>query len=283
LTAIVSATIVRPIRRLRAEAAALLDHRGRLTRRFQGLTRQDEIGDLARALDELTRRLDEHLRFVEAFSADVSHEFKNPLASIRTIGEMLGAVDDPAERDRFLGMLRRDVDRLERLLSGVREIVAIDAQLEREATTTVDVRELAMNVADAHRLRGSGRVTIDVRADSAVWVRAAPDRIAQVLDNLVDNAISFSPDAGTVTIHVTREMAICRVAVCDEGPGIPESHLTRIFERFFSYRPSGRAGMHNGLGLPIAKAIVEGYGGSIVAVNGSAGGACIEVRLPLIG
>jgi two-component system sensor histidine kinase ChvG len=290
LTFVVAATIARPIRRLRRDAAELLDHRGRLTRRFQASARRDEIGDLGRALDELTRRLDEHLRFVEAFSADVSHEFKNPLASIRTITEMLTSVDDPAERERFLGMMRRDVDRLERLLSGVREIATIDAQLERETTTDVDVRVIVTNVADAHRLRSQGRVTIAIDSPAPAVVRAAPERLAQIFDNLVDNAIGFSPDGGTVKIDISRIDGDCRVRIRDEGPGIPDSHLTRVFERFFTYRPGTPDSRrhHTGLGLAIAKAIVESYGGTIAATqrddrDRTGTGACLVVRLPLIG
>jgi two-component system sensor histidine kinase ChvG len=296
LTFIVAATIARPIRRLRRDAAELLDHRGRLTRRFQASARRDEIGDLGRALDELTRRLDEHLRFVEAFSADVSHEFKNPLASIRTIAEMLASVEDPAERERFLAMMRRDVDRLERLLSGVREIATIDAQLERETTTDVDVRAILTNVADAHRLRSQGRVTIAIDAPATTsasasaaapaLVRVAPERLAQVFDNLVDNAIGFSPDGGTVTIDIGKIDDDCRVRIRDEGPGIPETHLTRVFERFFTYRPAAPDSRrhHTGLGLAIAKAIVESYGGTIAATpRDDRSGACLVVRLPLAG
>jgi two-component system, OmpR family, sensor histidine kinase ChvG len=291
LTFVVAATIARPIRRLRRDAAELLDHRGRLTRRFQASARLDEIGDLGRALDELTRRLDEHLRFVEAFSADVSHEFKNPLASIRTIAEMLESVDDPAERERFLEMMRRDVERLERLLSGVREIATIDAQLERETTTGVDVRAILTNVADAHRLRAQGRVTIDIAPPAPplptapAYVRAAPERLAQVFDNLVDNAIGFSPDGGMVTIAIEKIDGDCRISIRDEGPGIPPTHLTRIFERFFTYRPGtpDNRRHHTGLGLAIAKAIIESYGGTIAATSrDDRSGACLIVRLPLI-
>lgn len=310
LTVVVAATIARPIRRLRRDAAELLDHRGRLTRRFHSSSRLDEIGDLGRALDELTRRLDEHLRFVESFSADVSHEFKNPLASIRTIAEMIASVEDPAERERFLAMMRRDVDRLERLLSGVREIATIDAQLEREATADVDVRAILTNVAESHRLRSGGRVTIALdppaatpgmtptasatamspKASSALaaepaHVRAAPERLAQVFDNLIDNAIGFSPDGGAVTIAIDKISSDCRVRITDEGPGIPETHLTRIFERFFTYRPDTPDSRrhHTGLGLAIAKAIVESYGGTIAATQrNDRPGACLTVRLPLI-
>lgn len=286
LTVVVAATIARPIRRLRRDAAELLDHRGRLTRRFHSSSRLDEIGDLGRALDELTRRLDEHLRFVESFSADVSHEFKNPLASIRTIAEMIASVEDPGERERFLAMMRRDVDRLERLLSGVREIATIDAQLEREATMGVDVRAILTNVAESHRLRSGGRVTIAIDSPAEpARVRAAPERLAQVFDNLVDNAIGFSPGGGTVTIAIDRTVGDCRVRISDEGPGIPATHLTRVFERFFTYRPDmpDSRRHHTGLGLAIAKAIVESYGGTITATQREdRTGACFIVRLPLI-
>src|SRR5262249_20677273 len=146
----VAATIARPLRALQVDAATVLDHRGRLTRGFRGTTRWDEIGDLARALESLTTRFDEHLRFVESFSADLSHEFKNPLASIRTVADILGTIDDPEERQRFVDRLLRDLTRLERLLAGVQEIVSIDTQLERDPVAAVDLGALLANILDAH-------------------------------------------------------------------------------------------------------------------------------------
>jgi len=300
LSMFVSATIARPLRRLQADAATVLDHRGRLTRRFRGTARRDEIGDLARALEALTSRFDAHLRFVESFSADLSHEFKNPLASIRTVADILGSIERPDERQRFLDRLLGDLTRLERLLAGVQEIVSIDTQLEREAVAPVDLTALLANIIDAHRLRTNGAVRLQLqlqlRAPSltsspappapALQVRAAPERLAQVFDNLVDNAVSFSPADGLVMITLEREGTRCHVQICDEGPGIPEAHLTRIFERFFSYRPqphhAGRRDRHTGLGLSIARAIVESYGGSIEASNRPSGGARVDVSLPAI-
>jgi two-component system sensor histidine kinase ChvG len=292
LSMIVAATIARPLRALQVDAATVLDHRGRLTRGFRGTARWDEIGDLARALESLTTRFDEHLRFVESFSADLSHEFKNPLASIRTVADILGSIEDPEERQRFVDRLRRDVMRLERLLAGVQEIVSIDTQLEREPVVPVDLGALLANILDAHRLRTNGSVRLELQTpretpSGSLRVRAAPERLAQVFDNLVDNAVSFSPAGGLVMVTLARRNGRCQVAVSDEGPGIPEAHLARIFERFFSYRPASSHDVsprdrHTGLGLSIARAIVDSYGGSIDASNGATGGARIDVSLPAI-
>lgn len=300
LNMIVAATIARPLRALQADAATVLDHRGRLTRGFRGTARWDEIGDLARALEVLTTRFEKHLRFVESFSADLSHEFKNPLASIRTVADVLGSIEDPQERQRFVDKLLGDLTRLERLLAGVQEIVTIDTHLERDPVSRVDLAVLLGNILDAHRLRTNGAVQLELQMPPglpawALHVRASPERLAQVFDNLVDNAVSFSPAGGHVTVSLARANGRCHVSVCDQGPGIPEAHLKRIFERFFSYRPNNsvsngsnggeamRRERHTGLGLSIARAIVESYDGSIEASNGSSGGARFDVTLPGMG
>ena len=137
LSFVVAATIARPLRHLRDEAEAILDHRGRLTGGFQGSRRADQIGDLARALQELTRRLDARMKTLESFAADVSHELRNPLTSIRTAAEMAAEVDDPAERGRFRDIVQRDIARVERLLAGVRDIASIDARLDQEEKENV--------------------------------------------------------------------------------------------------------------------------------------------------
>ena len=282
LSLLVSATIARPLRQLSDQASAVVDRRGRLRGRFRGSRRRDEIGDLARGLEELTGRLERHLRFIESFASDVSHELKNPLASIRTATEMLGEVEDPADRRRFLEIAWREVARMEHLLSGVREISRIDARLEAEPVETVDLQELLPAVLDSFRLRAEG-VEIDFRPpDRPVHIRAAPERLAQVFENLLDNAVGFSPPGSAVTVELAAEAEAAVVAVSDRGPGIPEEHRERIFDRFFTWRPNelqARNG-HTGLGLAIVKAIAEGYGGSVTLQNRPGGGACFEVRLP---
>lgn len=286
LSLLVSTTIARPLRRLRDEANALLDRRGRLRGRFRGSRKHDEIGDLSRALEQLTGRLEGHLRFIEAFASDVSHELKNPLASIRGATEILAEVEDPQDRRRFLEIVQREVARMEQLLSGVREIGEIDARLEAEPGGPVDLRDLLARIVESFRLRAPEDVRIELRAPAhPVRVTASPDRLTQVFENLLDNALGFSPSGGAVTVDVARELSdppVASVAVSDQGPGIPASHLDRIFDRFFTWRPGephARNG-HTGLGLAIVKAIAEGYGGSVAASNRAEGGTRFEVRLP---
>ncbi|MEM8962238.1 MAG: ATP-binding protein, partial [Acidobacteriota bacterium] len=287
LSLLMATTIARPLRRLQLEANALLDRRGRLRRRFTASRRRDEIGDLSRALAELTRRLEGHLRFIEGFASDVSHELKNPLASIRNVVELLDDVDDPHERKRFMTMALREIARLEHLVNSVREITLIDARLEQESVAPVALEPLLRTLIEPIALRHE-RVDFELAAtDEELVVTASPRRLAQVFENLLDNATSFSPPDGTVTVELTREDGMATVRVRDQGPGIPAAHQDKVFQRFFSYRPNGGKG-HTGLGLSIVRAIVESYGGGIAieavagdATEGDNSGAVFVVRLPL--
>jgi two-component system sensor histidine kinase ChvG len=276
---IMSTTIVRPLVRLRRAAVALSDRRA-TPASFRRVDRKDEIGDLARSLEELTARLDAHIRLLESFAGDVSHEFKNPLASIRVAAEVIASTDDPAERARLFGLLTRDVDRLERLVSGVRELARIDAQIAHEAMETVDLAALLESLGRgfAHR---TVPVAVAVRASGDVLVRGSSDRLAQVFENILENAAGFSPPGSPVGVVAGTDAEMCVVTIDDLGPGIPPAHFERVFERFFSFRPGeGGPRDHMGLGLAIARAIVEGYGGTIQARNRPEGGTRIEVRLP---
>jgi two-component system, OmpR family, sensor histidine kinase ChvG len=277
LSLLMSATIARPLIRLRNEADDLLDHRGRLRGTFRGSRRRDEIGDLTRALEKLTARLERHLVFVESFSADVSHEFKNPLASIRTAAELLTTTDDPREREQLGATIDKEVARLGRLLHGVREISKADAAVDREAAQPVDVRSIVAELA-------ASRPLLELSAPPhPVLVNASEDRLMQAFGNVVANAISFSPDGGRVRVSIRQQDAHAIVCIDDEGPGIPPEHLERVFERFFTFRPgSADSRTHDGLGLAIARAIIEGYGGTIRAENLSPRGTRIEMRLPLV-
>jgi len=287
LTVVMATTIARPLSRLRRRAEAILDRTGRLRGSFTPSRRRDEIGDLERALAELTRRLEEHLRFTESFAADVSHEFKNPLASIRTATELALEADEPADRRRFLEMTQREVARMERLLSEVREISRLDAELDDTARETVRLDEILATVVEGCRLRAGDTVHLVLAlADHDVLVRASPDRIVQVLDNLLANAVSFTPPGGTVTVTLRADDRSAEITVADEGPGVPEEHRERIFDRFFTYRPGAdrKSGVgHTGLGLAIVKAIVDGHGGSVRVEPRHGGGAKFLVRLPLVG
>lgn len=275
-------TIVRPLRQLRLDARAILDRRGRLHgRHFKGSTRLDEIGELSRALERIMRRLDAHVGIVERFAGDVVHELKNPLASIRNANEMIAEVRDAADRRRFVGVIDQEVARMERLLSGVREISTIDARLVREATHAVDLGALLPQIVEGFRQRAGGRVRIDLRLTGAsLQIDASEDRLTQVFENLLDNALSFSPPGGAITLSAESESGEVVTRVADHGPGIPEANLARIFDRFYTHRPDSNRTGHTGLGLAIVKAIVDAYGGSITASNGTRG-AVFTVRLPL--
>jgi two-component system sensor histidine kinase ChvG len=289
LSLLVSTTIARPLKALRNEANDLLDRRGRLKGRFRGSERLDEIGDLARALEQLTARLEGHLRFIETFASDVSHEIKNPLAAVRTATEMLAEVDDPADRARFLGIAQREVARMEQLLSAMREITEIDARLEAETTADVDLGDLLARIVDGFRLRAPEGLGIGLRLPpTTVRVAASRERLTQVFENLLDNAASLAqPGTHIQDIQIDLDEILpfaAIVTVSDRGPGIPEEHLHRIFDRFFTWRPNDQAApasraRHTGLGLAIVKAIVEGYGGTVSARNRPEGGAAFEVRL----
>ena len=311
LSLLVSATISVPILRLREHARRIVDGRGRLVvagsrggsrgagRRsaagdppagarlpagFPQSRRRDEIGDLSRSLEELTQRLEKHLHFVESFASDVSHELKNPLASIRSAAELAATAQDGEERARFFRMIQEDIRRMESLLSAVRDITRIDAEAPGPGTGPADPAETARRIAESFRRRSPGGLRFSVAAgpgDHRVGV--PPERLAQVLENLLDNAAGFSPPGGVVEVAVVREGGETVIAVSDDGPGIPAEHRERVFDRFFSWRPQGDAGgRHAGLGLSIVKAIVEGCGGSVRAGarRDGAVGARVEARLP---
>ena len=203
LSLLLAGTITHPVRRLRDEANDLLDRRGRLRGRFGGSRREDEIGDLARALEQLTHRLAGHQHTLEAFASDVSHELKNPLASIRSAAELLAELEDPADRERFAALAQREVARMERLLTGVREIGEIDARLEAEAPVRRGPRRPAAGGRGGlSSARRQSEVKLVLEASGGpIPVRAAPERLLQVFENLLDNAASFSPAGGTVDRH----------------------------------------------------------------------------------
>ena len=278
-----AATVARPIGRLRRQASDLAERRSRLPGVFYDTRRRDEIGDLARALQELTRRLHEHIRDVERFASDVSHEFKNPLASIRTAAEMAAQAEDPRDRARFLDLLAKDVDRLDRLVSDVRDLARIDTQLEQEPLQAVDVGAVMSQVIDGLRFSHGREPEMSLRiAGAPLRVAGSADRLAQAFENILSNARSFAPSGTAVDVDVRPDDGFCRLSIADRGPGIPSAHIDRVFERFFTYRlaeSTGR-GDHAGLGLAIARTIVQGYGGTIAASNRPDGGACFEIRLP---
>ncbi len=275
-------TIGRPLRKLTAEAGAIVDHRGRMTRPFAPLKRRDEVGDLSRSLVRLTEQLENHIAFIESFAGDISHEFKNPLASIRSAAELALNAADPADKSAFLTGILADCERLSRLISGVREISRIDAGLDAEDMLPVNLAELLRNLVSGYAVKNGEKSIRFETNDDTICVLASHYRLTEVFENLVDNALGFTRERSPVVVSASVKSERAVATVSDEGPGIPEEHMHKIFGRFFSYRPSENQGKdHNGLGLAIVKSIVEGYGGSVTAHNREGGGAVFTVSLPL--
>jgi two-component system, OmpR family, sensor histidine kinase ChvG len=279
LTTLSATTIVRPLTRLRRRADALAQRRGTQPSDFPATNRRDEIGALARALQHLTRRLDEQIARLEAFASDVAHEFRNPLASIRAAADTISTSESAEERQRFLDMMRRDIQRLDRLVSGTRDLARLDGQIEHDAQDVVDLAQIARGlIDDMSRTRGA---MVSLRDNGqACLVRGSRERLSQAIENLLSNACELTPAGTSIDVGFETIGRNCRLTVADRGPGIPEAHLERVFERFFSYRPGGDRREHLGLGLAIAKQVIAGYGGTIRARNRAGGGAVFEVDLP---
>ena len=277
-------TIVRPLRML-----AIAAHRVRLGRSREVIVprlpdRRDEIGALARALSDMSIALRHRIDATEAFAADVAHELKNPLASLRSAVDALETVQQPALRTRLLDVIRDDVGRLDRLITGISEASRLDAELSRSRFEDVDAGSLCAGLVAAYRTAGlPGDVTLEYLPPlvGAAPVFGDPMRLAQVLRNLIDNALSFSPRPGMVLVSAETAPGRVFVRVEDQGPGIPVENRGDVFRRFYSQRPDSEDfGRHSGLGLSIAGAIVDAHGGNIEVDDRPGGGARFTVELP---
>ncbi|MFZ0206859.1 MAG: stimulus-sensing domain-containing protein [Roseiarcus sp.] len=279
-------TIAEPLRKL-AEAAERVQRGIRSRQQIPDFTnRSDEIGHLSRALGEMTHALYSRIEAIESFAADVAHELKNPLTSLRSAVETLPRVKSASSRDRLLSIMQHDVRRLDRLISDISDASRLDAELARGDAEPVDVaallRAVVSMIVDSPRSRGIVlRVTIDDAETepgvSPYLVLGHDSRLAQVITNLVDNACSFSRPGGEVRIHLGSEPGAAGgdaenpqrivLTVEDDGPGIPPHALERIFERFYTDRPDDGFGQNSGLGLSISRQIVQAHFGGIWAEN----------------
>lgn len=276
-------TIVRPLRLL-----AVAAHRVRLGRRREVVVprlpeRRDEIGALARAISDMSIALRRQIDATEAFAADVAHELKNPLASLRSAVDVLGQVEQPALRHQLLDVIRDDVGRIDRLITDIADASRLDAELSRTGFQPLDAGALADGLVSAYGIASQPRGVTVRRAGlpAPVMIEGDASRLAQVLRNLIDNALSFSPEQGIVTLTVERSADQVELAVSDQGPGVPAANRRDIFSRFYSERPPEEDfGRHSGLGLSIAAAIVAAHSGQIVVEDAPGGGACFRVLLP---
>jgi two-component system sensor histidine kinase ChvG len=276
-------TISRPIVILRNEAKNLLDKKGRLIGYFKESKRKDEIGDLARSLKELTRRLGSHLSFIESFSADLSHEMKNPIASIQNAVDISLTTKNRKEQKRFLKMIKKDAFRMEKLLHGIREITKIDISLDNEKKEKINPIIILQQIIEGYKIRNiTQKINLEIK-DQHNLIQIAPERFVQIIENLIDNAISFSPDNGVITIILTKKLNDVQIHIVDDGIGIEKENIDKVFQRFFSYRPDNNdKNKHTGLGLSIVKSLVEAYNGKILAKNKKNKGAEFIISLPII-
>ena len=233
--------------------------------------RGDEIGELADSLSAMTRALYERIDAIESFAADVAHELKNPLTSLKSAVEMLERTTDSASREHLVQVVRNDVKRIDRLITDISDASRLDAELSRGNSEPVDISKLLDTIVDIYSgmdvPRGI-RVRFAQDSDKSTIVQGLSTRLGQVFRNLIDNAISFSPDGGTVTVSAKILGGRVHAAVEDEGPGIAEDDLERIFGRFYTERPPEHGfGKNSGLGLAIARQIVASHGGRVWAEN----------------
>ncbi|CAO3431107.1 stimulus-sensing domain-containing protein [Azospirillum argentinense] len=300
LSLYLAGTIARPIRKLAQAADRLRTGHGRHTEIPDFTRRGDEIGELSGVLRDMTAALWARMDAIERFAADVAHEIKNPLTSLRSAVETVSRIQDPARRDKLMAIIADDVQRLDRLISDISNASRLDAELSRAALEPVDIGAMLRTLADIHHTTaededeedGDGTdappsVVIEPPRGGSLTVKGLEGRLTQVFQNLIANALSFSPPGGQVRLAARRTPdGAVEVTVSDDGPGIPEGKEEAIFERFYTERPAGeKFGTHSGLGLSISKQIVEAHGGTIRADNrlgpgGETTGAVFTVRLP---
>jgi len=289
LSMFLARTIARPIHRLADAAEQVRSGHGRQIDIPDFSRRRDEIGDLSGSLRDMTAALWQRMDAIERFAADVAHEIKNPLTSLRSAVETVARLEDPQQQKKLMGIILDDVERLNRLISDISDASRLDAELSRAETAPVDIQNMLAALVELHDATAgdeSPRIQLDIAAQQNLTVRGMESRLVQVWRNLISNAVSFSPPRGLIRVTARREGRRVRVSVSDEGPGIPPGKLTAIFDRFYSERPAGeKFGTHSGLGLSISKQIVEAHGGRLIAENrsdenGHILGALFTVTLP---
>jgi len=289
LSLYLSRTIATPILQLASAAAAMREGEGRGGSVPKPLLRrEDEIGVLARDLQTAARALWARIDANERFAADVAHELRNPLTSVRSAIETLRRIEDPVKQRRLLAIISDDAVRMDRLINDIADSSRVDAELSRTIATPVDVAPILGALGELHAAtRDEEDPTLEIEAPTeGLVVRGVEGRLVQVFRNLIGNAISFSPKGGHVVMRARNVGQMVEFIVEDQGPGIPDAKLESIFDRFYSERPTGELfGQHSGLGLSISKQIVEGLRGKIAAENrrdasGAILGARFIVRLP---
>lgn len=287
LSLFLARTIVRPLQYLARAAVRVRLGRSPDVTIPRMPSRRDEIGMLARALSDMSSALRQRIDATEAFAADVAHEIKNPLASLRSALDGIDNVADADLRAQLMAVAHADVRRMDRLISDISDASRIDAQLAKANFEPIDMGDMIDQLLETRESRsadGSVRIAFARPRKGIAVVMGEDIRIERVLTNLLDNAVSFSPPEGVVEISATRSDDEVIIRISDQGPGIPPHERETVFRRFHSARPESEGfGKHSGLGLAIARTIIEGHHGSISVDDREDGlqGACFRISLPV--
>lgn len=293
LSLYLAGTITQPIARLARAADEIRLAREKRPQIPDLGKRGDEIGDLSDALRSMTEALWQRLNAIESFAADVAHELKNPLTSLRSAIEVAVRPNlEPEQRAKLMAIVLDDINRLNRLISDISDASRLDAELMRGEVKPVDLQamltDMVRHYATSAAQKQKVEVELRISASPPFLAHGHDGRYGQVFRNIIDNALSFSPANSKIVVELTREPrgGPFVVTIDDEGPGIPEENLESIFSRFYSERPAEHFGQHSGLGLSICRQIMETYGGSIGASNrkgadGRAMGARFTIRVPV--
>lgn len=278
-------TIVSPLQLLAKAAQKVRQGREREVEVPRLPERSDEIGQLARSVSDMTSALRQRIDAVDSFAADVAHEIKNPLASLRSAVESLPKVSDADTRRELEQIITHDVRRIDRLVTEISDASRIDAEMSRATLERIDLADLVRAIIGSRENRAENddhRIELSTRGFAAE-VNGVGARLERVVENLLDNAVSFSPPDAAIEVAIDNDGNCVTLTVCDSGPGIPEDSREKVFQRFHSVRPTEEDfGNHSGLGLAIARAIAEAHDGSLDAVArpGDEPGACLRLRLP---
>lgn len=269
LSLYLAGTIARPVRilALAAERIRRGHHRQHTIPDFG--ERSDEIGELASALDDMTEALWTRMDAIERFAADVAHEIKNPLTSLKSAVETAARLDDVAQQKKLMAIIQDDVERLDRLISDISDASRLDSELSRAETQKIDIGSMLETLSNIHdTTKREGEAVIELTFEPNLITYGMEDRLVQVFRNLIANAISFSPKQGIINIKAVKQDGDIVITFNDQGPGIPPGKEAAIFERFYTERPiAEKFGTHSGLGLAISKQIIDAHGGQISAEN----------------
>jgi len=269
--------VTRPMRKL-ARAAELVTSSSKKRDSIPDLSkRRDEIGDLSSVMRDMTQGLYSRIDDIANFAADVAHEIKNPLTSLRSASDTLRVAKTDEQREKLIDIIQQDVSRMDRLITDISKASKVDANLARETAQTLDITEVLDNITEFYEQTRSGdgpavRNVTTLSPDAPVYIRAFETPFAQVLRNLIDNAYTFSDVDGEIrldiTVKVTQGGERVIITVDDDGPGIPSDNLEAVFDRFYTQRPKGsQFGSHSGLGLAICRQIITAHKGRIWAEN----------------